>query len=76
MGRYTTVSAKVRKDIVDEARRLGVNISQVIRRAIEEEVRRQRLLKLEEGLRKEEKILSKLDINKIILLVREDRESR
>jgi antitoxin CcdA len=76
MGRYTTVSAKVRKDIVDDARRLGVNISQVIRRAVEEEVRRQRLLKLEEELRREEKILSKIDANKIIQLIREDRESR
>ena len=37
MGRYVTVSAKVRRELLEEARRLGINISEVLRRALEEE---------------------------------------
>ncbi|MBO3842964.1 MAG: type II toxin-antitoxin system CcdA family antitoxin, partial [Candidatus Brockarchaeota archaeon] len=39
MGRYITVSTKVRKELREEAKRLGINVSTVLRRALEEEVR-------------------------------------
>ena len=45
MGRYVTVSAKVRRELLEEAKRLGVNVSEVIRRSLEEEVRRRRGLR-------------------------------
>jgi post-segregation antitoxin (ccd killing protein) len=34
MGGYVTVSVKVRRDLVEEAKALGVNISEVVRKAI------------------------------------------
>ena len=46
-----TVSAKVRRELVEEARRLNINVSELIRRALEEEVRRRRLAMLEKRLR-------------------------
>jgi post-segregation antitoxin (ccd killing protein) len=37
---YVTVSTKVRKSLLEKARRLGINVSEVLRRALEEEVRK------------------------------------
>jgi antitoxin CcdA len=76
LGRYVTVSAKVRREIVEEARRLGINVSELIRKALEDEVQRRKLELLEEKLRKHKHVLEKLDIDKIVELIREDREAR
>jgi len=75
MSKYITISAKVRRDLVEEARRLDINISELIRRAIEEEVRKRKLILLEKRLRKKQDILKKIDVNEIINLIREDREA-
>jgi len=37
---YVTVSTKVRRSLLEKARRLGINVSEVLRRALEEEVRK------------------------------------
>ena len=75
MGRYVTVSAKVKRELLEEARRLGINISELMRRALEEEVRRRRLVRLEERLRGKRDILAKIDVDEIVRLIREDREA-
>jgi antitoxin CcdA len=46
LGRLVTVSAKVDEKLRKRARRLGVNISEVVRKALEEEVRRAELREL------------------------------
>jgi len=76
MGRYVTVSAKVRRELLEEARRLNINVSELIRRALEEEVHRRRLVNLEEKLKKKHNILAKIEIDDIVRLIREDREAR
>ncbi len=76
MGRYITVSAKVRKELLEEAKRLGINVSEFIRRSLEEEVRRRRLMELEESLRRMHGILDKIDMDEIVELIRKDREAR
>ena len=76
MGEYVTVSARVRKEVLEEAKRLGINVSELIRRALEEELRRRRLALLEERLREKSDVLAKIDVNEIARLVREDRETR
>ena len=76
MGRYVTVSAKVRRELLEEARRLNINVSELIRRALEEEVRRRRLVRLEKKLREKRDILAKIDVDEIVRLIREDRETR
>jgi len=76
MGGYVTVSAKVRRELLDEARRLNVNVSELIRSALENEVRRRRLMLLEEKLKAKKAILEKIDVNKVVRLIREDREVR
>jgi post-segregation antitoxin (ccd killing protein) len=37
---YVTVSTKVRRSLLEKARKHGINVSEVLRRALEEEVRK------------------------------------
>lgn len=37
---YITVSTKVKRELLEKARRYGVNVSHVLRKALEEEVKR------------------------------------
>lgn len=76
MGKYVTISTKVRRETKEEAERLGVKISDVLRRALEEEVRRRKLEELEGRLKKLGDALDKLDVNRIVRIIREDRETR
>jgi post-segregation antitoxin (ccd killing protein) len=76
MSSYITVSTKVRKEVVEKARRLGMNVSEFLRKALEEEVKRRELEYLEKRLNELDSVLEKIDVNEIVRLIREDRESR
>jgi antitoxin CcdA len=76
MSDYVTVSTKVRRRLKEEAERLGVKISEVLRRALEEEVRRRKLEELEEKLSEVGEALDKIDIDRVVKSIREDREGR
>lgn len=76
MGKYVTVSAKVRRELKEEAERLGVNISDVLRKALEEEVKKRRLEELRKKLNEISSVLDKIDIERIVSSIREDRENR
>jgi len=73
MGRYVTISTKVRRELKERAERLGIRISEVLRRALEEEVRRRELDELCRRLDEMAKILDKIDIHRIVNSIREDR---
>jgi len=74
MGRYVTVSTKVRKELRDEAKKLGINISEVLRRALEEEIKRRKIKLLKKKLENLKNALDKIDINRIVNHIREDRD--
>ena len=76
MSDYITVSTKVRRRLKEEAERLGVRISEVLRRALEEEVRRRKLEELEKKLGEVGEALDKIDIDRVVKSIREDREGR
>jgi len=76
MSNYVTVSAKVRREVKAEAERLGIRISEVLRKALEEEVRLRQLAELEGKISEVKEILDKLDTERIVKSIREDRESR
>jgi len=73
MGGYVTVSVRVRRELLDEARRLNINVSELIRGALENEVRRRRLMLLEEKLKTKKSILEKIYVDRVVRLIREDR---
>jgi antitoxin CcdA len=76
MGSYVTVSVKVRRDLVEKARALGVSIPEVVRNAIEKEVRRRELELIKKRLESVKDFLDQVDIDRVIKSIREDRESR
>jgi hypothetical protein len=76
MGRYVTVSVRIRRELLEEARRLNINISELIRSTLENEVRRHRLILLEERLKGGKEILDKINIENNVKFIREDREAR
>ncbi|MHC1628600.1 MAG: type II toxin-antitoxin system CcdA family antitoxin [Candidatus Nezhaarchaeales archaeon] len=76
MSKYVTVSIKVRRELKEEAERLGVNVSEVLKRALEDAVERKRIEILKRRLDEVSHVLKKIDIESIVRSIREDRESR
>ncbi|MEM2493701.1 MAG: type II toxin-antitoxin system CcdA family antitoxin [Nitrososphaerota archaeon] len=70
------MSTKVRRELKEEAERLGINVSMVLRRALEEEVRKRRQQKLLEKLEAFRDVLDRIEVEELVRLVREDRERR
>lgn len=76
MGNYVTISTKVRKELIDEARKLGINISSTLRSALEEEVRKRKLEILKARLNELSEALDKIDINEVVKIIREGKGLR
>ncbi len=72
--RYVTVSAKIPAELKDMLDKLGIKPGPVIRRALEEEVRRAMFKRLEERARKLSKRLPEIPDEEIAEIVREYRE--
>ena len=73
---YTTVSAKIPRKLKELIDRYGIRPGEVIRRALEEEVKKYMLAELEERARRLSKKLSNIPDEEIVMLIRRDRESR
>ncbi len=73
---YVTVSARIRRDLYDKLKRYGVVISDVIRRALEDEVRKREEEEIMDALRKAQRTLAKIPPDEIVNAVRNSREER
>jgi antitoxin CcdA len=76
MGSYVTVSVKVRREVIERARTLGIDVSGLLRRALEEEVERRELERLKQRLEGLKEVLEAIDVERVVRHIREDRESR
>jgi antitoxin CcdA len=76
VGSYVTVSTKVRREVVEKARMLGISISEFLRMKLEEEVRRRELELIKQKLDSLGDVLEAVDVERIVRHVREDREAR
>ena len=74
MGKMVTISTKVPEELKREAEELGINIFEFLRKALEEEVKKRKIELLKNKVKELNQTLSKIDINEVIQLVREDRE--
>ena len=70
-----TVSAKVKKDLWIKIKKYNVNISRVIRKALEEEVKKREEEELKKELAKASDILKKIPSERIVKHIREARET-
>jgi len=76
VGNYVTISVKVRRELKEEAERFGIKISEVLRRALEEEVKKRKLEELKKKLEKVSEAFDKIDVERFVRHIREDREGR
>lgn len=74
MKRYATISAKIPEEEREEIKKLGLNPTVIIRKAVEEEIRRARNKNLIEKMKRVAPIISKLNLDEIVSDIREDRE--
>jgi len=74
LGNYVTVSTKVKRGVVEKAKRLGINISEFLRRKLEEEVERREIELITRRLSELSDVLDAIDIERLVRHVREDRE--
>jgi len=70
------ISVRVPKKIRDEAKRLGINISEVVRKALEEEIRKAKMRELKELGMIVEKIIERIGKEKMVMYVRESKDER
>jgi post-segregation antitoxin (ccd killing protein) len=71
-----TVSARIRRELYEKLKRYGIVISDVIRRALEEEVRRREEEEVARMLDKAQKILARIPSEKLVEAIRASREER
>lgn len=76
MRAYTTISAKVPRELKEKLHKLNVNISQLVREALEEEVKRREEEELRTLAVEVSGFLRKIPPAEIVQLVRETREER
>jgi len=74
VGGYVIVTGRIPKELKEKIKKFGINVNRVIRRALEEEVRRREMELLEKSASEAAKILKKIDMNRIIRSIREDRD--
>lgn len=70
------ISVRVPKELKEDAEKLGLNISEVLRKALAEEVKRRKEEILRKAARELGEAFSRLSIEGIIKLIREDREGK
>ncbi|WP_276968278.1 hypothetical protein, partial [Metallibacterium scheffleri] len=74
MKRYSTISAKISVEDREEIKKLKLNPTTIIRRAVREEIRRERNKELIEKMKDVRPIILKLKMDDIVSDIREDRE--
>ena len=73
MGSYVTISTKVRREIVERAKMLGINIFKFLRRKLKEEVEKREVELITRRLSELSDVLDAIDIERLVRHVREDR---
>ena len=74
MSKYTTLSAKITEEDREELRKLGINPTELIRKAIHDEIKKYRNNELMEKMKKIAPTLSKLKMDELVKDIREDRD--
>jgi uncharacterized membrane protein len=73
---YVTVSARIRRELYEKLKKYSVNVSYVIRRALEEEVRRREEEEVARMLNKAQEILARIPSEELVEAIRAGREER
>lgn len=76
LSKYTTVSTKIPKEVKEKMKELRIEPSKLLRKVIEEDIRRREAEKLKEDIEKLRRVLDKVSMEEIVESLREDRMRR
>ena len=76
MTEYITISAKIDKEKKKKLEKDTINITDLIRDAVEKEIQKKEEVEMNDKIKEASQILSKIPLETIIELIRADRESR
>lgn len=76
MSKYTTVSTKIPQELKEKMKQLEIKPSKLLRKAIEDEIRKREAKKLKEDIEKLKPVLNKVSVEEIVKSIREDRAHR
>ena len=71
-----TVSAKIPKKLKEKMQRLRIKPSKILRKALEDEVKKREIEELKEEINKLRQTLDKISMDDIVKSIREDRDSQ
>ncbi len=71
-----TVSTKIPKQLKEKIQRLRIKPSKILRKALEDEVKKREMEELKEEISKLKPVLEKVSMDDIVKSIREDRDSR
>ena len=74
MAKYETISVKVSADLKEKITHYGVKTGEVVRNALQAEVRRRQLEEIEKQLEPLRTVLSKINSEDVVVSIREDRD--
>ena len=73
MSKYTTVSTKIPRELKEKMKELKIRPSKLLRKAIEDEVRKREAERLKEEIERLKPILDKISVEEVVRGIREDR---
>jgi post-segregation antitoxin (ccd killing protein) len=76
MGKYVTVSVKIPLELKEKLDKLNVKPSKLLRKAIEQELKKREVERIKEEIEGLKPVLSKISMKDVLKSIREDRESR
>ena len=76
LAQCVTVTAKIPKQLKEKMQRLRIKPAKILRKALEDEVKKREVQELKEEIAKLAPILEKISIDDVVKSIREDRDSR
>jgi antitoxin CcdA len=76
MSGQTTVSVKISKELRKKMEELNVKPSEILKKAIENEVKRREVERIKESIKSQRLTIDKISIEEIVKGIREDRDTR
>jgi post-segregation antitoxin (ccd killing protein) len=76
LSKYTTVSTKIPQEVKEKMKELKIKPSKILRKAIEDEIRRKEAEKLKEEIERVKPVLDKVNMEDVVKGIREDRMRR
>ena len=76
MSKSVTVSTKVPKELKEKIKQLNIKPARLLRKALEDEIKRREAEQLKEEIAKIKPILDRISTEEIVKSIREDRDSR